>query len=139
MNSTVSTTQMAFSVGTTLLTVVIIFGLFIGMWYIVSSQLRYQRFAKIVEFLAVSLYYFCFGLIALGVALIPIVLAYFTYNYAIEGNNFLSLLDMMKWVGVAIGAYFGLSLVGYLFKKKILDKRKQRQKEVEIEEEVITQ
>jgi len=117
-----SSSNTIYGVGGMIVMVAVILGITVGLAYFVSSERRYNKLGKIAEFLIDSIYYFAFGLLALTVIVVPGYLVYLLYNYAILDGQAGNVLETLKWVGILVGAFFAISGIGYIFKKKIVDK-----------------
>jgi len=102
--------------------IAVILGITVGLSYFVSSEKRFNKLGKIATFLIDSVYYFAFGLLALTIIVVPGYLIYLLYNYAILDGQGGSILETLKWVLILVGAFFAISGIGYIFKKKIVDK-----------------
>jgi len=99
-----------------------ILGIISILTYFCYSEKNYDKLSKTAEFLIDSIYYFAFGLLAIAIVFVPGYLVYLLYNYAILDGHGGSVLEILKWVGIIVGAFFGISGIGYVFKKKIVDK-----------------
>jgi len=90
--------------------------------YLASSQARFENLFKVFEFLIDSAYYFVFGLLAMAIVVVPGYLIYLLYNYAVLDGHGGDLLPYFQWIGILVCAFFGISALGYVFKKKIYDR-----------------
>lgn len=101
--------------------------------YYVSTPQRYKkhsaRIEKIIKFLQASTQYFGYGLLCISICAVPAFLTWFLFQYTVVEGNAGSLLEVLKWVGILVGLYFGIAGIGYLFKKKIVDKWRKRKEE----------
>lgn len=106
--------------------------------YFVSSTERYKNLRKIAEFLVSTTYYFGFGLLAMAIILVPSYLLYLLYSYAVLDGHAGDILPTLQWVGIAVVAFFGIALIGYAFKKKMVDKYVKIKEEIKKEKNVKT-
>ena len=101
--------------------------------YYVSTPQRYKkhsaRIEKIIKFLQASTQYFGYGLLCIVILAVPAFLTWFLFQYTVVEGNVGSLFEVLKWVGILVGLYFGIAGIGYLFKKKIVDKWRKRREE----------
>lgn len=134
MNCTMNTGDTMFN----MVGIVLVIGLAIGilsiLTYSVQSQYNYEKFGRFFKFLYESLYYFGFGLLALVIVAVPSYFVWFLWNYTVIEGNTGSFLEVAKWIGILIGAYIGISGLGFLFKKKFVDKFVERKKQTEYKE-----
>lgn len=120
--SAIGSSNTIYGVSGMILMIAVIVGLSIGMSYFVSSQQRFDRLGKVLEFLIDSVYYFAYGLLAITVIVVPGYLVYLLYNYAVLDGHGGNVLDVLKWVALITISFFAISGIGYVFKKKIIDK-----------------
>jgi len=120
--SAMSSSNTIYGLGGMIVMIAVIIGIIITLSYFASSQRNYNKLGKIAEFLIDSTYYFAFGLLALTIIVVPGYLMYLLYNYAVLDGQGGSILETLKWVGILVGAFFAISGIGYVFKKKIVDK-----------------
>jgi len=109
-------------IGGLFLAILAIIAILVFLAYVASSQARYDNLGKILEFLVNSAYYFVFGLMAIAIVGVPGYLIYLLYNYAVLDGHGGEILPYFQWVGIIVAAFFGISVLGYIFKKKIFDK-----------------
>lgn len=131
MNTSISTGDTMFNMVGVLLIIgacVSVLGMLI---YSVSDTRRYQKLGNIYKFLASSLYYFGFGLLAVIIVVVPAFFVWFLWNYTVVEGNTGSFFEIGKWILIIIGIYFGIAALGYIFKKKFVDKYMERKKEIE--------
>jgi len=117
-----SSSNTVYNIGGLFLAILAIIAIIVLLAYIASSQERYESLGKILEFLVNSAYYFVFGLLAIAIVGVPGYLIYLLYNYAVLDGHGGELLPYFQWVGIIVVAFFGISALGYVFKKKIFDK-----------------
>jgi hypothetical protein len=113
------------------LVMIAIIGITLGLFYFSSSVERFENLGKIGEFLISSAYYFGYGLLAIVIIVVPGYLIYLLYNYAILDGHAGDVLPLLKWIGLIILAFFGIAIIGYGFKKKIIEKFVKVKKESE--------
>jgi len=100
----------------------------------VRSQYNYEKFGRFFKLLYSSSYYFGFGLLALVIVAVPGYFIWFLWNYTVIEGNTGSFIELAKWIGILIGAYIGISGIGFLFKKKFVDKLVERRNQTEYKE-----
>ena len=131
MNATMSTGDTMFNVVGVVLVIGVAIGVLSILIYSVRSQYNYEKFGIFFKFLYSSLYYFGFGLLALVIVAVPGYFIWFLWNYTVVEGNTGSFIELAKWIGILIGAYIGISGIGFLFKKKFVDKLVERRKQTE--------
>jgi len=92
------------------------------LYYFASTQRRFNRLGKILEFLIDTAYYFVYGLLAIVIVVVPSYMIYLLYNYAVLDGHAGDVVPILQWIGLGIVAFFGIAALGYVFKKKIVDK-----------------
>jgi len=122
MINTTGTVNSVTNIGGMFIAIIAIITILLVMGYFASSFSRYQKLGKMFRFLVDTAYYFAFGLLAVVVVVIPAYSLYLLYNYAVLDGHAGDVFPVLQWVGVAVGAFFGIAAVGYGFKKKIIDK-----------------
>jgi len=122
LTASLDSSSSIYGLGGMIVMIAVILGIIVGLAYFVSSEKRYNKLGKVAEFLIDSIYYFAFGLLAITIIVVPGYLIYLLYNYAILDGQGGSILETLKWVGILVGAFFAISGIGYIFKKKIVDK-----------------
>jgi len=120
--SAIGSSNTVYGVSGMILMVAVVAALSLGISYFVSSEQRFDRLGKIAEFLVDSVYYFAFGLLAITIIVVPGYLVYLLYNYAVLDGHGGNVLDVLKWVALITISFFAISGIGYVFKKKIVDK-----------------
>lgn len=133
ITSSISGGNTMFNMGATVIVVFAITTLVGLTYYCISSRTRYRKVSKLMVFLTTTTYYFGWGLLSFVVIVIPGYLLYLTVQYAGEAGGTGALIDVSKWVVVAIVAYFALAGIGFVVKKKIVDNWRERRKEKEEE------
>lgn len=139
-NATVSLGSSTFTVLPPLLAVGAILMIVFLVMYYVSTPERYKKPSKIFNFLNTTTYYFGWGLLCFVIIAVPTYLLYLLAQYSLEHATSGSIIEIVKWIGIILGAYFGLAGFGYVMKKKLVDKwslrRKEKKQEVEIQENI---
>jgi len=120
--STLESSSTIYGLGGMIIMIVVVLGIVAGLAYFVNSERNFNKLGKIADFLIDSVYYFAFGLLALTIIVVPGYLIYLLYNYAILDGQGGSILETLKWVLLLVGAFFAISGIGYIFKKKIVNK-----------------
>jgi len=120
--SAMSSSTNIYGVTGVIVMVAVVLGIIMALSYFVSSERNFNKLGKVAEFLTDSIYYFAFGLLALTIIVVPGYLIYLLYNYAILDGQGGSILETLKWIGILVGAFFAISGIGFIFKKKIVDK-----------------
>jgi len=103
------------------------------LFYSVSSAERFSRFGMATKFLIATAYYFGYGVIFIIILAVPSYMIYALYNFAVVEGNTVVTYEMLKWIGIATVAFFGIGGLGYIFKKYFVDKLKERLGEKEYE------
>lgn len=134
MNCTMNTGDTVFNILGIVLVIGVAIGIFSILFYSVRSQYNYEKFERFFKFLYSSLYYFGFGLLALVIVAVPGYFIWFLWNYTIVEGNTGSFVEVAKWIGILIGVYIGISGLGFLFKKKFVDKFAERKEQTEYKE-----
>ena len=134
MNCTMNTGDTVFNILGIVLVIGVAIGIFSILFYSVRSQYNYEKFERFFKFLYSSLYYFGFGLLALVIVAVPGYFIWFLWNYTIVEGNTGSFVEVAKWIGILIGVYIGISGLGFLFKKKFVDKFVERKQQTEYKE-----
>ena len=134
MNVTMNTGDTMFSMVGVVLVIGVAIGVISLLIYSVRSQYNYEKFGRFFKFLYSSSYYFGFGLLALVIVAVPGYFIWFLWNYTVIEGNTGSFIELAKWIGILIGAYIGISGIGFLFKKKFVDKLVERRKQTEYQE-----
>lgn len=131
------------SIGTSTFTILPVVGaigciiLIIGLsMYYVSSNSRYTKASKLVIFFNTTTYYFGWGLLCFVIVAVPAYLIYLAIQYTLSTASTGSILELLKWIGIIIGAYFGLALFGYVMKKKLIDNWRKRRQEKDYEDNI---
>lgn len=136
MNATASTGTAAFGILSTIIAIGAIM-LLIGIaMYYVSNTERYKKASKLVIFFNTTTYYFGWGLLCFVIVAVPAYLIYLAVQYTLSTASTGSILELLKWIGIIIGAYFGLAGFGHLMKKKVVDNWRNRRQEKDYEENV---
>ena len=117
-----SNSNTVYNIGGLFLAILAVITIIVVLAYLSSSQTRFENLFKILEFLIDSAYYFVFGLLAMAIVVVPGYLIYLLYNYAVLDGHGGELLPYFQWIGIIVVAFFGISALGYVFKKKIFDK-----------------
>ena len=99
--------------------VLVIIGL---LYYFASSQQRFNRLGKILEFLVNTASYFAYGLLAIVTVVVPSYLIYILYNYTVLDGHAGDVVPVLQWIGIIVIAFFSIAGLGYVFKKYIVDK-----------------
>lgn len=136
MNCTISTGDTMFNMVGVLLIIGACMSILGILVFSVSTSKRYQKLNNVYKFLALSTYYFGFGLLAIITVIVPAFFVWFLWNYTVVEGNTGSFFEIGKWILILIGAYFGIAVLGYIFKKKFVDKFMERRKENEYKENV---
>jgi len=134
MNITMSTGDTMFNMVGIVLVLGIAIVIFSILFYSVRSQYNYEKFGRFFKFLYSSLYYFGFGLLALVIVAVPGYFIWFLWNYTVIEGNTESFVELAKWIAIIIVAYIGISGLGFLFKKKFVDKFVERKQQTEYKE-----
>jgi len=134
VTSTVNTGDTIFSVGSVVLIVFLVTAIVSVAYYSVSSRKRYSRMSNVLSLLITTTYYFGWGLLAFAVVVLPSYLLYLSIQYTVESGSTGALFDVLKIIGIAILAYFALAGLGYVVKKKFVDKLRERRKEKQEED-----
>jgi len=133
MNASMNAGNTVFNIGGMFLIIVAIMAIVGLIYYRVSTPQRYKKFSKIIDFLNTTTYYFGWGLLSFVSVAVPGYLLWLLFQYTVSEGRTGMLVDVLKWVPVAIFAYFALAGFGYVMKKKIVDNWRQRRKEREEE------
>ena len=131
MNVTMDAGNTVFNIGGMVLIIVAIMVIIGLVYYRVSTPQRYKKFSKLIDFLNITTYYFGWGLLSFVAVAVPGYLLWLLFQYTVAEGRTGLLVDVLKWVPVAIFVYFALAGFGYLMKKKIVDNWKERRKELE--------
>lgn len=135
--SAMSSSNTIYGISGVVAMVAVIMGIIVTLSYFASSQRNYDKLGKIADFLIDSVYYFAFGLLAVAIIVVPGYLIYLLYNYAVLDGQAGNVLETLKWIGIIVGGFFAISGIGYLFKKKLVDKYiKLRRKHTESRKEI---
>jgi len=122
MNTTVSNTNTVYNIGGLFLLLLVPLVILGSLVYFSSTFERYNNITKVLNFLGQSLYYFVFGLVAILIIVVPGYLIYLLYNVATTPGNIAATYNTLKWIGIFTLLFFGISVLGYFFKTKILNK-----------------
>lgn len=93
------------------------------LFYAGSSIERFRKFkrlTRVFKFLYKSTSYAAYGLLTVVIIVAPCLLAYHGIKTAQANTE--SILPLMKWVGIAVGAYVGFAVLGWFMKKKVWSK-----------------
>ena len=105
------------------------------LFYSVSSSQRFEKIGKSFKFIITTTYYFGYGVIFIIILAVPSYLLYMLYNFAVVEGNVVVTYETLKWLLVAVGAFFGIGGVGYIFKTYFVDKLRLRLEELTEDEE----
>jgi len=111
---------------------------FIGtlMFYSVSSAERFSKFGLVTKIIISTAYYFGYGVIFIVILAVPSYMIYALYNFAVVEGNTVVTYEMLKWIVIAMVAFFGIGGLGYIFKTRFVDKLKERISEGKYEENI---
>lgn len=133
LTTSIDATSTVFNIGGIVLMIGAMLAIIGIVYYYVSTPERYRKYnsklRKIIQFLDTSTYYFGYGLLCLVILAIPSVLTWFLYQFVVIEGEGGSLLEVLKWIGLIVVLYFGIAGVGYVFKRKLVDKWKKRREE----------
>lgn len=93
---------------------------FIILLYVSSDIERFRKFKRLTKafkYLARSLSYAAYGGLTIIVIVGSVIVLYNVAQTAQENAS--SIIPVLKWVGIAIGAYAGLTAIGWFMKKKV--------------------
>jgi len=117
----------------------IILGLALFSYYVSNIQ-RYQiiniRIRKILDFLDTTTYYFGYGLLAFAIFGSIGLSTYLLYRLTLIPGVAGTSGEIGKYILLLIVAYFAITGIGYVFKKKLWDKYKARKAEKENWDEI---
>ena len=110
-----------FNTGVNLIGPVFMIGITLGiitiLLYVSSSFAKYQRFKKLFRNLAKTFSYAAYGALTIVVIGIPCLLGYLGLSVAADNPE--GSFEMLKWIGIIVGGFIGLSLLGYATKNRI--------------------
>jgi len=129
INATMTSLDTTFSMGPMFLAVLSILALISLTAYFVSNSKRYAFLGKVFNFLSSSLYYFVIGLIPIGSLVIIYFISNLLWTYTVVDGNTQYLFESLKWIILLVVGFFGISGVGYIFKRGIINKYLERRKE----------
>ena len=91
-------------------------GVIVGLCYISASLEKYRRFKNILTFFAKTLSYAAYGSLTVVIIAVPCLVGY--WGLSVASENLGSTLELIKWVGIIVGGYAGLTVLGYVTKNK---------------------
>ena len=124
------------NIGGMFVIIIVAVAILLTLGYFASSVERYKTLGKAVDFLITSAYYFAYGLLAIAVVAIPSYLVYLLYNYMVLDGHAIDIIPTLQLTGIIIIAFFVIAGIGYIFKKKIIDKFMKIKQEIEYEENI---
>lgn len=127
------------------LMLVVLGGIAMGVFYVLlsaaSSLDRYKRFKKVWRRIGFVFNYAAYGLLTVAVVGVPIYTGYMVFNIA--RDNVEATTEIVKDIGMILGVFIGLVMVGFVTKNRIWKKLfkyhrlvKQEQKEIEKQNEI---
>lgn len=128
MNMTTSGTAAisSFSSWSGLITLAAIMTITLGILFMALSNIsRYKRLIKLFRILGQSLSYFGYGILFIVLLAVPGFIIYYFEKEAINGNTV-----PIKYLLGIIAIYALISCLGYLFKKYIIDRVKNFNKQI---------
>jgi len=96
--------------------VAIAMGVLASLSYIAGSLEKYRRFKKIFTFFGKTLSYAAYGSLTVVIIVIPCLVGYWGLSVASENPS--GSLEFLKWVGLIVSGYVGLTVLGYVTKNK---------------------
>ncbi len=85
--------------------------------HVSASIEKYRRYKRLFTYLAKTLSYAAYGSLTLVIIGIPIVGLYWVGTTA--QSNPEGSIEILKWIGIIVGGYIGLALLGYATKNRI--------------------
>lgn len=85
--------------------------------HISSSFVKYQRFKQLFKRLAKTFSYTAYGALTVVAVGIPCLIGYWGLSTAAANPE--TSFEALKWIGIIVGGYIGLTLLGYATKKRI--------------------
>jgi len=96
--------------------VAIAMGVLASLSYIAGSLEKYRRFKRIFTFFSKTLSYAAYGSLTVVIIVIPCLVGYWGLSVASENPS--GSFEFLKWVGIIVGGYVGLTVLGYVTKNK---------------------
>jgi len=96
--------------------VAIAMGVLASLSYIAGSIEKYRRFKNILSFFAKTLSYAAYGSLTVVIIVVPCLVGYWGLSVASENPS--GSLEILKWVGIIVGGYAGVTVLGYVTKNK---------------------
>ena len=78
---------------------------------------KFKRIMRVFKFLYKSLNYFAYGSLTIIVVGGPAILGYYSLEYGVANSE--SIYPLLRIIGIGIGAYTLIALVGFATKKRI--------------------
>lgn len=91
-------------------------GVLASLSYIAGSLEKYRRFKRILSFFGKTLSYAAYGSLTVVIIAIPCLVGYWGLSVASENPS--GSLELLKWIGILVGGYAGLTVLGYATKKR---------------------
>lgn len=91
----------------------------------ISSLERYRRLWKFIQHIGDSFKYFFWGVGGLTILAVPSLFLYWEISNASRGN-----VLPIKWTLIPIGIYLAVAMIGYIFKKYVVDRIKKFHKKM---------
>ena len=116
-NATAYTTN----TGGSVITIVVLMGVCVSilaiLFYVSGNIEKYRRFKKTFTYLYKLFSYAAYGLLTVAVVGLPLLGVYQLSQMVSDNPG--SAIEMAKNIGIIVGAFIGLSLVGYATKNRV--------------------
>lgn len=99
-----------------------------------TFQITNKKIKKILSFLNTTTIYFAYGLFCYAIFGTVAVSIYLAYRLTLVAGETGVGIEIGKWILIIVVFYFATAGVGYLFKRFIWNKYKERKAEVEVKE-----